>query len=598
MVSFNDIPSNLRSPFVTAEFDGSRASQGPAALPYRALLIGQKLKSASASANSLHRVTNADEVVELCGRGSMLHRMAQAFFYDNTSTETWIGVLDDSSSAALASGTGTVTGTATADGTISLYVGGRLIPVAVTSGESATTIATNIAAAVGKHSSGTVTCASAQAADTVTVGATVFVGASGAVTPGAATFSIDTGNTETAASLAAQIKAHAVASTKVHAFPAAGVVTLRAIAGGTDGDAIALLSSNGTRLAVTGSGTLSGATDDQDLGVHASSSSGVVTFHARNAGLAANEIDLRSNYQDNEETPSGIALEFVPMASGTTNPTLTTLISAMGDQQFHTIAFPYTDATSLSALETELASRFGPTRMIDGVAFSAYNASYATVAALGESRNSKHVSILRTNESPTASDECAANLMGVVAYYAQIDPARPFQTLPLNWIKAPAESARDTYQERNLLLYDGISTLEVGPGDVVQIGRVITTYQANAAGSPDTAYLDMNTPLTLMYLRHTFRARVTSKFPRHKIAADGTRFAAGQAIVTPKLMKAEAVAWFREMENLGLVEGFDQFKNDLVVEVNAGDPTRLDILLSPDLVNQLIITAAKIQFLL
>lgn len=598
MVSFNDIPSNLRAPFVTAEFDSSRASQGPAELPYRALLIGQKLKSASAAANSLHRVTNADEVLELCGRGSMLHRMAQAYFNGNTSTETWIGVLDDSSSAALASGTATITGTATADGTISLYVGGRLISVAVTSGDSASTIATNIAAEVGKHASGTVTFASAQAADTVTVGATVFTGASGAVTPGAATFSIDTGNTEAAASLAAQIKAHAVASTKVYASAASGVLTLRAIAGGADGEAVALASSNGTRLAVTGSGYLAGSTDDQDLGVHASSSSGVVTFHARNAGLAANEIDVRVNYQDGEETPAGIEIALVQLSSGTTNPTLTSLISALGDTWYHAVALPYTDATSLSAVEAELSSRFGPLRMIDGVAFAAYDASYATVAALGESRNSKHVSILRTNDSPTPSDECAAHVMGVTAYYAQIDPARPFQTLPLPWIKAPAESDRDTYQERNLLLYDGISTMKPGPGDVMEIERLISTYQENSAGAPDTAYLDLNTLFTLMFLRHTFRARVSTKFPRHKLASDGGRFSAGQAIVTPKLMKAEALGWFRQMESLGLVEGFDQFKTDLVVERNVSNPNRLDILLSPDLMNQLIVSATKIQFLL
>lgn len=57
------------------------------------------------------------------------------------------------------------------------------------------------------------------------------------------------------------------------------------------------------------------------------------------------------------------------------------------------------------------------------------------------------------------------------------------------------------------------------------------------------------------------------------------------------------MAWFREMEELGLVEGFDQFKRDLVVERNVSDPNRLDFLLPPDLINQLIVTAVKFQFL-
>ena len=122
--------------------------------------------------------------------------------------------------------------------------------------------------------------------------------------------------------------------------------------------------------------------------------------------------------------------------------------------------------------------------------------------------------------------------------------------------------------------------------------------QLSAAGSADPAYLDVTTILTLMYLRFTFRTRIATRYPRHKLANDGARFGAGQAVITPLLGKAEAVAWFREMEDLGLVEGFDQFKRDLVVERNVSDANRLDFLLSPDLINQLVVGAAKIQFLL
>lgn len=62
--------------------------------------------------------------------------------------------------------------------------------------------------------------------DTVTVGATVFTAQSGAVTPGGATFQAATSNNATATSLAAQINAHAVASTKVWASVNGAIVTL------------------------------------------------------------------------------------------------------------------------------------------------------------------------------------------------------------------------------------------------------------------------------------------------------------------------------------------------------------------------------------
>ncbi len=106
----------------------------------------------------------------------------------------------------------------------------------------------------------TATLTTAIAGNTITIGATTFTGASGAVSPGAATFSIDTGDTAAAASLATQINAHAVASTLVSASSALGVVKIRALLAGTAGNAIAI-SKVGSPIALTatGGGALAGA---------------------------------------------------------------------------------------------------------------------------------------------------------------------------------------------------------------------------------------------------------------------------------------------------------------------------------------------------
>jgi phage tail sheath gpL-like len=377
--------------------------------------------------------------------------------------------------------------------------------------------------------------------------------------------------------------------------PAAGTVHLRI---GGDVVDVAVASGEAANTIATAIGAAINAATDLPVTASVNPSTPVVTLTARNDGVAGNEIDVRYNYQWGEELPAGVTLAIVAMASGAQNPVLTSVIAAMGDTWFNVIAHPWTDATSLAALEAELSSRFGPLRMIDGWALCGSSAAYGTVSSLGDSRNSPHSSILRTGGMPSLPYEVAAAVAGVTALAAQADPARPFQTLAAPGALAPAEADRDTILERNLLLYDGVSTLAIGAGDVVQIERLITTYKTSAAGSPDTAYLDVTTMLTLMYLRYSFRARMLSRYPRHKLAADGTRFGSGQAVVTPKLAKAEAIAWFRQMEDLGLVEGFDQFKRDLVVERNALDPNRLDILIPPDLINQLIVTAAKIGFLL
>lgn len=597
-ISFNSVPTTLRVPFITAEFDNTRAQQGPGLLAYRGLIIAQKTGEGTAIANSLHRLTSADDAVSLAGRGSQGHRMALAWFANNRFTETWLGVLSDSSSGVAATGTITISGTATETGTLTFYVGGQRIPVSVTLSESASSVASAVATEIGVHASGTITLSSADAADNVTIGATTFVGTTGAVVLGDATYSVDTGNTAAAASLSAQINAHVVASTVVRASANSAVVTVRAIAGGTSANSIVLTSTDGTDLAVSGSGTLAGATADTNLPIHASVSGAVVTLYARNKGTAGNNIDVRLNYQDGDATPAGVSVAISAMGSGATNPTLTGLISAMGDTWYQVIAHPYTDATNLTALETELSSRFGPMRMIDGVAITSATGSVSALGTLGDTRNSQHSHIVsQPGANPLIPPvEFAAGVAAVAAYYGNIDPARPMQTLPVVGMLPPAEADLFTLEERNTLLYDGIATTKAAPGGGVAIERLITTYQRNAAGSADTSYLDLTTMLTLLYLRYSWRTRIAVRYPRCKLGSDGARIGAGQAVITPSIGKAEAVLWFREMEALGLVEGFEQFKADLVVERNGSDPNRLDFLLPPDIINQFIVGAASIQF--
>lgn len=592
------IPSALRVPFMAVEFDNTRASQGAALLAYRALLIGQRTGQGTATANTLRRVTSADAVATFAGRGSLLHRQAIKYFANNTFTETWIGVLDDNAAGVFATGTLTFTGPATAAGTLSFYAGGNLVSVAVVSGDTANTIAANTAAALGVHSSGTVTFASAASGDDITVGATTFVATAGAVVAGAATYSIDTGNNNAATSFAAQVNAHAVASQVVWASAANAVVTLRAIAGSTTGNSIVFTSTDGVTTAVTGSGTLTGGGVGTDLPVYATVSSAVVTVRARNRGPNGNGIDLRLNYADGEATPAGVGCTVSAMASGATAPTLTSLIAAMGDTWFQVLAHPYTDSTNLTAIETEMASRFGPLRMIDGVAFTSAAGSVSTLGTLGDTRNSPHSVILaQAGENPlTPPAEFAAAAAGVVALEANVDPARPFQTLAVLGVLPPTEADLFTLSERNQLLFDGIATTRGAPGGGAALERLITTYQLNAAGSADTSYLDVTTMLTLLYARYSFRAQILARYPRHKLMNDGAAVGPGQAIITPKQGKAEAVAWFRDLEQLGLVEDVEQFKADLVVERDASNPTRLNFLLPPNLVNPFIFGAATIQF--
>lgn len=487
-ISFNAVPSNLRVPFVAIEINNTQAQQGPALLPYSTLLIGQ-MTSGTASANTIYPVASVQDVITLAGRGSMLHRQALAYFNENKFTQTYIGVLADNGAGTAATATLTVTGPATAAGTLNIYIGGThgLVQVAVANADSANTIATNIAAAINAAA---------------------------------------------------------------------------------------------------------------DLPVTASPSTNVVTVTFRHKGLVGNDLDIRLNYQDGDATPAGVSVAIVAMASGATNPVLTSLITAMGDTWFQAISMPYTDATSLTAMEAELNSRFGPMRMIDGWCVTCHTDTVSNLETLGDSRNNAHVSIVGVSKSPTPTYEVAASVLGQAALSAANDPAQPFQTLPLNWVDSPAQGDLLTLAQRNDMLFHGISTVKSVAGGVVEIERLITTYKTNAAGASDTSYLDVNTILNLLYLRFAFRNQIQTKYARHKLADDATRFGAGQAVITPSIGKAEALLWFRQMEEIGLVEDFDTFKANIVVERDGTNVNRLNWLLPPNLINQFIVGAVNLQFIL
>ncbi|MTI13362.1 phage tail sheath subtilisin-like domain-containing protein [Sansalvadorimonas verongulae] len=353
----------------------------------------------------------------------------------------------------------------------------------------------------------------------------------------------------------------------------------------------------GDQAAAVASKIAAAVSKDTDITVTASATAEKVTFTALHKGEVGNGIDVRCNYYSGEDFPAGIsATRHGLLAGGTGNPTLTDTIAAMGDEAYHIIAMPYTDQANLVEMETELASRWGPGRQLDGHALTASNGTHSELGTLGDSRNSEHLTISGYYGVPTLAWKCAAADAAVVALHGQIDPARPFQTLPLAGVQAPWPEDRFTREERNLLLNDGISTKTVSPGGEMLIERMVTTYNLNAQGAPDPSYRDVNTLLTLSYLRFDFRAYITNKYPRHKLAGDTVRVPAGQAIMTPSIGKAEAVAKFMQWQDMGLVENLDQFKRDLVVERDAQDPNRLNWLLPPDLINQLRVNAAQVQF--
>ncbi|GKX57614.1 Mu-like prophage FluMu tail sheath protein [Leminorella grimontii] len=338
--------------------------------------------------------------------------------------------------------------------------------------------------------------------------------------------------------------------------------------------------------------------DDASLPVTAGVVDAKVTFTAKWSGLTGNDIDLRINYYTGEMLPEGVGCTITPMAGGVGNPDLGATIAAFGETWWQFVVNPFTDTANLDLLSAEFVSRWGGMRQIDSTCFMAYRGTYAQTSAFGTARNDYLFCTMGTNRAPEPAYIWASVLAAVSVKSLAIDPARPLQTLTLTGLKPPSVSDRWTWQERNLHLYDGVSVYSVDAGGYVQIDRCITMYRVNKYGSPDPSYLDVETIATLSYIRYAIRTRITQKFPRHKLADDGTRFGPGQPMVTPRIITDELLALFTELEEKGLVENFEAFKSTLIVERNADDRNRLDVRSNEDLVNQFRVYAHAIQFVL
>jgi phage tail sheath gpL-like len=89
---------------------------------------------------------------------------------------------------------------------------------------------------------------------------------------------------------------------------------------------------------------------------------------------------------------------------------------------------------------------------------------------------------------------------------------------------------------------------------------------------------------------------IQQRFPRCKLAADGTTFGIGNDIITPTVIKAEIIALYDRLIELGLCQAAEQFIEALIVEIDATDPNRVNCLLPVFLVSNLRIFATKVQF--
>ncbi len=333
------------------------------------------------------------------------------------------------------------------------------------------------------------------------------------------------------------------------------------------------------------------------LAVTASGTTGNVIITCNHKGALGNEIYVRMGYYPEEALAAGLAVTGAnaTLTGGTTNPTLdTTVWSVLGEVQYDVIVMPWNDSTSLSAIMTEMAGREATPREVGGNVFVGKRDTSGNLSTFGAALNAYDLVVLggKMLEPPWMH---AARAAAQVGASLAANEGIPVRTLPLLGELPELDADRFTPVERNLILFDGISTSVVDAAGQKRLERVITTYQTDPGGAQSTAYLDINQPYLLRYIRWDLRRRFAA-FARYSLVPDGTTFDPGLSFISPAIARGVLEAAAGEWERSGRITNAKALVATAIVEINATDPTRLDIRIQPDLTKGFMQAAVQIQF--
>lgn len=619
-ITMNTIPSGLRCPLFYAEIDNSQANlSGNEVL--NSLLIGQKLPDGRGEHAQVLRITSVSAAKDYFGRGSQLALMAEAFLNNASMSSLYCIGLDEPEEGTTAEGLIKISGAAAESGYINLYIGAERVRCIVSRGADHAAIANDLINSINAagdlpvkadHAS----TAGAEARPARMEGAALTEGtaltALQSITDGAFKITVDGAEQEVTG-----LDFSAVEDMQGAAAKISEKVTGAAFTWSTDRFIVETDSQtdDSTLQALTAAG--SGTDISSTLGLAAANSptitagrssedrTGWVAILSKGKGEYANDIRLALNLRGDvggERTAGGVGVEISQMSGGAGQPDLDAAISAMGDQAYEFIGWPYSDVDSLDLIGSEMddtTGRWSYGKMLYGHVICAKRGgspdALNSLIAFGGELNDQHLTVYglpATFASPVY--EVIGAICGVTSVNINNAPARPLQSLELSGILGCSVSERFILEDRQALLENGIAAL-TDDGTAVRIERARTTYQHNAYGDTDVSYFDSETLFTLASLVRQIRTTLTSRYGRCMLADDGTRITSGSNTVTPSMLKAEIIGIYRSQEGL-LVENVDEAAAATVVERNAEDPNRVDMQIMPDLVNALRIVAAKVTF--
>ncbi|HZZ04640.1 phage tail sheath subtilisin-like domain-containing protein [Paraburkholderia sp.] len=316
------------------------------------------------------------------------------------------------------------------------------------------------------------------------------------------------------------------------------------------------------------------------LPVTAAAAAGVLTLTAKNKGAAGNAIALSQLGQT-----AGVSAVLTAFSGGLNDPDISLALAAVFGAQYNIYSSSWTAQPQLTALRTHLDSISSALEQRPAIGVAGTGGTLATTTTLAGQLDSGRITIGWHPGSISLPAEIAAAYAAVIA--SEEDPARPLNTLALTGLDVTPVPSRPGRTEQESVLYNGVTPFEIGPGDVVQIVRSISTYTKDAQGIDDPALLDLTTIRTLDYVRKACLQRIALRFPRDKLS---TR--------TPPKVRSELLDVLKKIEDLEIIENVDDNKAMLICERDEQNVNQLNGAIPADVVNGLHIFAGRIDLLL
>lgn len=316
-----------------------------------------------------------------------------------------------------------------------------------------------------------------------------------------------------------------------------------------------------------------------------------ITLTSKFIGTKANSIQFSV-----EESPVGFNYNTSVLTGGAGEADISAQLNAVSEGDIFTqVVHSYSSLTNLQKIEEWEAARWAPAVKKGFVAFTCIPGTLSEVKAITSTRNSFVSSITGIQDSKTYPAAVAASIAVNVALSAGNDPARQLHGISLHGVDMPSASGEWSYQERDIAVQSGCSTINC-KGGAVRIDQLVNTYQKTATGG-DAPDVDRKicTVNVLIFVQYDQDQLFTS-YADAKLYPDGVYLPSNQKIMSPDLCRNILLNRYQVYQKLGIVTDFEKYKNTLAVEIDSVNLERLNVRQELQVVGNLRISAITTGF--